>query len=156
MSLTLSPLARSDIGRVMHLELPKAQQDFVGTIGDMASDPDPLQDFHIALDGSTVVGFFKIYRDFNRRIAWLPERAHGMRGVLIGGQYQRQGLGRQMFRILPTYLSDQYEIKEFWLSVDQANSVATDLYSEAGWKIEGPPFQGRSGPEWVMRLVLAQ
>lgn len=153
-SLTLAPLPGSETGRVLHLELPDHQEPFVGAIAEMAADPDPAQDFHAVSANGQVIGFFKVDTDFSTRIHRLPTGAHGVRGILIGGQYQGHGYGRRFLEALPNYLKSHYPNAGFWLSVDQGNELATRLYLGTGWRVDGDPFEGRSGPEWVMRLDL--
>ena len=150
----LAPLPRSDVGRVQHLILPDHQEPFVGNIADMTADPDPAQEFHHICAGDQMIGFFKVDTDFARRVKRLPKGSHGLRGVLIGGQFQGMGFGRRFLELLPGYLPAQYDVTEVWLSVDQGNKLATRLYLATGWEITGPPFTGRSGLETVLRLKL--
>ncbi len=153
--VTPAPLARADVARVQHLTLPEAQSAFVGEIAEMTAEPDLLQEFHLVASDDEIVGFFKIDRDFSRRVPRLPSRAHGLRGVLIGGQYQGRGFGGALFAVLPAYVKGRYSIGELWLSVDQTNTHAIALYERHGWQADGEAHQGRCGPEQVMRLDLA-
>ncbi|QGX98987.1 GNAT family N-acetyltransferase [Roseovarius faecimaris] len=152
LGLVLSPLPRSQVQEVAHLKLPGHQRDFVGDIAEMTDEPDLIQDFHIARAGTEAVGFFKIDRDFSRRIARLPAGAHALRGLLIGGQYQGRGYGHALLSQLGAYVAGHYDIDALWLSVDESNAAAATLYGRCGWHIEGAPHQGRVGPEIVMRL----
>ncbi len=153
--ITLHPLPRPDIGRVQHLVLPDAQVPFVGPIAEMTADPDLLKHFHMVERSGEPVGFFKLDCDFSRQIKRLPTGALGLRGVLVGGQYQGNGIGTALFSALPSYLADQYpDASEIWLSVDTINQAAIALYEKHGWTRDGPAFVGRSGPECVMRLGL--
>ena len=56
--LRLAPLPRSEVDRVLHLELPDHQLDFVAPIAEMVREPDDLQEFHVALKDDIAVGFF--------------------------------------------------------------------------------------------------
>lgn len=151
--ITLAALSRAQIARVQHLARPPSQAAFVGSIAEMSASSDPLQDFHIAKSGSDIVAFFKIDRDFARRLPHLPEGAHGLRGLLVGGQYQRLEYGRALFANLPHYVKALYpQTSELWLSVDAANAPAIALYMQQGWRAFGPRHRGRSGAEIVMRL----
>ena len=153
--ITLAPLSRAELARVQHLILPPSQAPFVGTIEEMTADHDALQDFHIGISDETVVAFFKIDRAFDRRIPWLPQDAHGLRGLLVGGQYQRQGHGRALLARLSDYLRRGYPgLGEVFLSVDAGNAVARRAYANASWSAMRPRHQGRSGEEVVMRLPL--
>ncbi len=154
--ITLKPLARSAIDRVAHLILPAQQEPFVGAIAEMTDDPSSFVDLHHAIHGEDVVGFFKIDRDFSRVVDRLPTGTFAMRGLLIGGQFQGRGYGAALLAALPDYLRRTYPgVSDIWLSVDDANSVAIACYQVAGWVISGPHRNGRSGTEYVMRLVLS-
>jgi len=152
--VTLTPLPRDRVDRVAHLTLPPFQADFVGAISEMVDEPDPLQEFHVIRHGAEIVGFFKIDRDFSRRIAHLPVAAHALRGLLIGGQYQRRGFGQAALAALKDYARTQYDTPALWLSVDDSNQVAIALYQRNGWQANGAPYQGRVGLERVMTLPL--
>ncbi len=152
--ITLAPLSRREVGRVLHLELPIHQNGFVAPIAEMVDEPDQKQDFHVILTAKTPVGFFKIDRDFTRRISRLPPGAHGFRGLLIGGQFQGQGLGSVALAVLRDYVMQHYCISALWLSVDEANATAIKLYAACGWQPDGLAHQGRIGAEQVMRLDL--
>lgn len=121
----------------------------------MTAEPDALQDFHHALRVDTVVAFFKIDRDFARRIPWLPSGCLGFRGLLVGGQYQGRGIGRALLAALPAYLRTVYPGETaVWLSVDAGNTVALGAYGRAGWQAHPTRFDGRVGPEIVMQQTL--
>ena len=154
--IRLGPLPRARVSEVAHLELPAAQEPFVGTIAEMTAEADRLQDFHLARAGDDAVGFFKIDRDFARRDPRLPQRALGMRGLLIGGQYQGRGYGTALLAALPGYLRRQYPMADaVWLTVDAGNEAALRAYCRAGWEVSDlAPFPGRWGPEPVLRLPL--
>ena len=152
--IVLAPLKRTAVARVHHLELPASQEAFVGRVEDMTDEPDLIQDFHHVTSEAVVVGFFKIDRDFSRRVTHLPRGCHALRGLLVGGQFQRRGFGTAILQALPAYVRDRYGVDRLWLSVDCANSVAVDAYASNGWARHGPDFPGRSGPEFVMRLDL--
>lgn len=150
MTLTLAPLPRTDIAHVAHLHLPAHQAPFVGDIAEMTDEPDTKQEFHFARAGSNIIGFFKIDRDFSRHVAQVPPGGHGLRGLLIGGQFQGKGYGAALLQALPQYVARSYPIKHLWLAVDAANTPAITLYERTGWTHTGTPTQGRSGLEHLM------
>ncbi len=156
MALTVVRLARSDVARVAHLQLPSAQRGFVGPMEEMTADDDPLQDFFAVEHADEVVGFFKIDRDFSRIDERLSKGSHGMRGLLIGGQYQRRGLGGTLLATLPDTLQTFYpDVDVVYLRVDAANAPAIRAYEASGWALmAGPDVAGRSGPEKLMKLEL--
>ena len=153
--ITLHPLPRSAIDRVQHLVLPAAQAPYVGSIDEMTAEPDHLQEFHIADRDGEAVAFFKVDRDFSRRIDGVAQGSLGLRGLLVGGQYQGSGIGSALLCHLPDYLAQRYPRSQaIWLSVDKANDIAFTLYEKHGWQQVGPVISGRSGPEIVMRRRL--
>ena len=153
--ITLKQLPQGAADRVAHLVLPEAQVDFVGPIADMVADTDPDVRMHYAAVEDAIIGFFKVDLDLSRMIERLPKGSLGIRGLLIGGQYQGRGYGKALLRALPDYLRACYpDTRDFWLSVDVSNDVATKCYQDAGWQLSGPQRSGRAGKEHVMRLAL--
>ncbi len=155
--ISLHALSREAVAQVAHLALPRTQVDFVGDIAEMSDDPDPLIRMHYASYQTKVIGFFKVDLDISRRIPHLPAGAFGIRGVLVGGQYQGHGYGTAMLNALPDYLRETYPgANEFWLSVDAHNHAARRCYEKSGWVQIGPDRDGRCGKENVMRLSLEE
>lgn len=155
-SVNIAPLPREDVGRVAHLQLPPAQRGFVGLIEEMAADPDVRVDLFQITTPSEVIGFFKIDRAFERIEPRLPPGAHGLRGLLIGGQYQRLGLGAQALEQLPGFLAAHYPGQSMiYLAVDLANTAAIRAYTAHSWSTcEMAPRDGRTGPEQILTLTL--
>lgn len=156
MMLTLAPLPRDAVAEVAHLQLPPAQRGFVGLIEEMTAEPDLLQDFHIVRHATETVGFFKIDQDFSRTDPRLTPGTHGLRGLLIGGQYQRRGLGTALLEQLPSYLAKTYPDQTgITLRVDDSNQPAIRAYLASGWQLSTmAPFAGRTGPELTLTLRL--
>ncbi len=153
--ITLVALPRTQIDRVAHLILTEPQYPFVGEIQELTAEKDPQTDFHVGLRGDTYVGFFKIDHDFSRIVERLPAGTFGLRGLLIGGQYQGLGYGSALLKALPDYLRQIYPaLFQIWLAVDEANDRAVGCYEKSGWVVDGPGRIGRSGPEQIMRLTL--
>ncbi len=157
------PLPRAEISRIAHLRLPPSQGAWVGEIAEMVGDTVTLRDFFCARavvqsGAPRVVGFFEIDRAFERRDPRLSTGAHGLRGLLIGGQFQRFGFGTGLLSALPGFLRGHYrDLDAVYLSVDRQNAPAIRAYRAFGWRDTGlAPFAGRSGPEDVMVLSLAQ
>lgn len=155
--MTFHPLMLTQAAVVAHLKRPDTQVDFVGDIAEMANDPDPKVQMHLVKSEEKVVGFFKIDLDFTRKIPELPKNALGLRGLLVGGQYQGLGYGKQLLAMLPQYLRRTYtRANEIWLSVDLANHAAIHCYEAAGWTTYGALRDGRCGKERVLRLLLSE
>lgn len=153
--ITLHPLPWTQVDRVAHLILTEPQYPAVGQITEMTAEQDRLTDFHCALRGTTYVGYFKIDRDFSRIVTRLPQGATGFRGLVIGGQYQGVGYGRALLSALPDYLRQTYPaLNDIWLSIAKYNTHGIAVYEKAGWVVDGPDRDGRTGPEQVMRLAL--
>jgi len=143
------------VDRVAHLILTEPQYPHVGQIDEMTAERDRLTDFHCAMRGTTHVGYFKIDRDFSRKVARLPKGTMGFRGLLIGGQYQKLGYGSALLTALPDYLRKTYpRFKDVWLSIPKHNERGISVYEKAGWAVDGPDREGHAGPEQVMRLSL--
>lgn len=154
--ITLAPLPRDAVAEVAHLQLPPAQRGFVGLIAEMTAEPDPLKDFHVARHTHETVGFFKIDQDFSRSDPRLKPGTHGLRGLLIGGQYQKRGLGAALLEQLPSYLAKTYPDQTgMTLRVDENNQPAIRAYLASGWQLSTmAPFAGRTGPELTLTLCL--
>jgi GNAT superfamily N-acetyltransferase len=154
--ITLAPLPRADAGQVLHLTLGLGQDAFVGKISDMVGDPNPLADFHCILHGDQAVGFFKIDRGYAPDHDFAEDGAFGLRGFLIGAQYQWRGYGAAALRALPGYLAAQYPAQtQFYLTVNCDNGVAHRSYLQNGWTDLGALYhKGRSGPQHILRLSL--
>ncbi|MCM2291837.1 GNAT family N-acetyltransferase [Allorhizobium sp. BGMRC 0089] len=160
----LEPLARKQAVMVSHLILPPEQSAYVSPIEAMTGDDNPAVDFHRAVAGEDTVGFFKIDRTFPTHFKDFDIAAHGfaegdlgLRGLLIGGQYQGKGHGKALMLALPHYLARQYpEAGRVFLTVNCRNANAIALYNACGWQDTGTLYHGgRAGPQHLMRLELA-
>lgn len=144
----------SDVQDVLHLELAPEQSDFVGPIAEMVQEIDPQIDFHVIRAGDEVVGFFKIDRGMDRNDFAHPAEL-GLRGLLVGAQYQGLGYGSAAFAALPRYLAGIYDSDSAVLTVNCRNTLAHHVYLRAGWVDDGELFLGgRAGPQHVLRLAL--
>ena len=153
--ISIHPLPWTQIDKVAHLILTEPQYPLVGQITEMTAEKDRLTDFHCALRGTTYVGYFKIDRDFSRKVVHLPKGTFGFRGLLIGGQYQKLGYGGALLDALPAYMCKTYpKCRQLWLSIAKHNLRGIGVYEKAGWVADGPDREGPSGPEQVMRLNL--
>lgn len=152
----LADLPRDRVGEVLHLTLPSGQADFVGEIGQMVADPLPTRDFHVARQGQEAVAFFKIDRDYAPSHDFALAHGWGLRGLLVGGQYQGRGLGRSLLAALPGYLGRCYPGQRlYYLTVNCRNTRAYRAYVLAGWRDHGGLYlKGRAGPQHILRLDL--
>lgn len=155
--IAISDLPRDRVQEVTHLALGPGQAEFVGTIGEMVADPLPDRDFHLVRKAGEVVGFFKIDRDYAPTHPFAEPCAWGLRGLLIGAQYQGRGLGRALLAALPGYLALRYPGQGlYYLTVNCRNTLAYEAYLNAGWRDAGGLYHGgRSGPQNILRLEIA-
>jgi len=150
--IDLAFLPRARVDEVLHLALGPGQEDFVGAIGDMVADPLPTRDFHIAQHDGDIVGFFKIDRDYAPSHDFADPPGWGLRGLLIGAQYQGRGLGRAVLAGLPAYLASQYPSQSlYYLTVNCRNTLANAAYCKAGWQdVGGLYHDGHAGPQHIL------
>lgn len=154
MPVTLAPLGPDAHDDMRHLDVHDAQLDFVAPIEQMLGEPTPGVDFHCIRRGDGAVGFFKIDPPGISCFDFVPPDALGMRGLLIGAQYQGLGYGRAALAALPAYLKARYDAPRAVLSVDVGNPVARRLYVAHGWVETGEVHHGRTGPAPVLHLTL--
>lgn len=154
MPVTLVPLRPEAHDDVRHLEVHHAQLDFVAPIEQMLGEPTPGVDFHCIRHGKAAVGFFKIDPPGVSGFDFVPPDALGLRGLLIGAQFQGRGFGSAALAALPGYLGAHYDAPGAVLAVDDSNPVARRLYLAHGWLETGTVHDGRGGPAAVLRLTL--
>lgn len=155
MAVVLAPLPRDEGESVRHLDATEAQLAFVAPIDQMLAEPTPGVDFHLIRDGAEIVGFFKIDPPGISTFPFVDADEIGLRGLLIGAQYQGRGYGRAFATALPAYLAARYKAPRATLAVDEENPVARRIYLAGGWQDSGEMIDTRSGPAHVMRLDLA-
>ena len=156
MTLRLEPLPRWRAGEVLHLALAPGQEAFVGRIEQMVAEARESVELHAIQGGAEAVGFFKIDRDYGQDSGFAGPGDTGLRGMLIGAQYQGRGYGRAALTALPDYLRATYpELGLVRLTVNTANTRALGLYLATGWRDTGELWHGhRSGPQHILALDL--
>lgn len=98
--------------------------------------------------------FFKIDRGMGRN-DFARAGELGLRGLLVGAQYQGLGYGTAAFAALPAYLAERYDSVSVVLTVNCRNTLAHHVYVRGGWIDEGELYLGgRAGPQHVLRLPL--
>ncbi|WP_373353883.1 GNAT family N-acetyltransferase [Pseudoroseicyclus sp. CXY001] len=155
-AVTLAPLPRAQGAAVQHLEVPEPQLSFVAPIRQMLGEERESVEFHKVLAGAEAVGFFKIDRAYGQDSGFAGPKDTGLRGFLIGGQYQGRGYGRAALEALPAYLRETYPgLALVRLTVNHQNPVARRLYLATGWRETGLVWRGgRHGPQDVLALDL--
>jgi RimJ/RimL family protein N-acetyltransferase len=154
--ITLAPLPRDRVGEVLHLELGSDQRDFVHPIAEMVREDTAGVAFHVIRAGAEAVGFFKTDRFYAGRHDFAGPGEPGLRGMLIGAQYQGRGHGRAAMAALPDYLRGALPgARSVVLTVNLRNGAAQRLYLAGGWQDSGTLYLGgNSGPQTVLRLAL--
>lgn len=160
--LQLSPLPRGETERVLHLALLPEQSQFVAPIEQMVGEIDPSVDFHLGTVAGEPVAFFKIDRDYPSKLNEAPLDACGfepddlgLRGMLVGQQFQGRGYGKAVMAQLKSYLSTHYQARRVFLTVNCRNPAAIHLYRSGGWDDTGQLYLGgRAGPQHIFRLTL--
>ncbi|MCB2137101.1 MAG: GNAT family N-acetyltransferase [Rhodobacteraceae bacterium] len=152
----LAPLPRTRCGEVLHLELGEGQQDFVHPIADMVREDRPGVDFHVIRAGTQAVGFFKTDIGYADRHGFARPGEPGLRGMLIGAQYQGRGYGKAAMAALPGYLARFLPKHDaVLLTVNCRNPTALRVYLSGGWLDTGATYEGgNSGPQHILRLSL--
>lgn len=148
---------------VLHLALLPEQSQFVAPIDQMIGETDPTVDFHVGTVAGEAVAFFKIDRDYKSKISTAPLDACGfepndlgLRGMLVGAQFQGRGYGKAVMAQLKSYLSRHYQARHVFLTVNCRNLAAIHLYRAGGWEDTGQLYLGgKSGPQHIFRLTLS-
>lgn len=153
-AVTLAPLSRDEGATVRHLDVLDSQLPFVAPIDQMLAEPTPGVDFHVLRDGDEIVGFFKIDPPGVSTFDFVAEDELGLRGLLIGAQYQGRGFGRAFAAALPGYLASRYAAPRATLAVDASNPVALRTYLSGGWQDTGETVETRAGPAHILHLAL--
>ncbi len=156
MSTRLRRAVAADVPALERLRPAGGQEGLVGVFADWPEETRDPAFLHVIEHGGAPVGFFRIDPAFQDRDPRLPEGAHGLRGLLIDAAVQGRGIARAAFTVLPGHLRACHGLAEVFLSVERPNTRAIRLYEATGWVSAGlPDFEGRSGPELVLRRDLA-
>ncbi|MBV1869187.1 MAG: GNAT family N-acetyltransferase [Marinosulfonomonas sp.] len=154
--ISISPLARSDLDRVSHLELAEGQDRFVNPVAKMTTGISARVDFHMIENDGAAVGVFKIGHDYSQKHGFAQDGEAGLMGFLVGHQYQGQGFAKAALAIMAKYLAATYpKMNSVLLTVNCDNPAAHHVYQRGGF-VELPElyFGGTTGPQYAMRLGL--
>ncbi|WP_208394335.1 GNAT family N-acetyltransferase [Shouchella lehensis] len=104
----------------------------------MLNDKLPAMTYAI-YDDVTMIGFIMMYHDTAEENEYGDEDCYGILRFMIDKRYQGKGLGKKAFQkaldYIKTYL--QGEAQAIYISYDPANTVASQLYSQYGFKGTG-------------------
>ena len=150
--ISIAPLARTDVDKVAHLQLPPARR---GCAPRAAFDA-PQGDLYAIRHGDDYVGFFQIQPEASATDPRLPHGAITLCHPVIGGQYQRFGYGADLLALLPSALGRAYpQCDAAFVRVDAENSPAIRAYLAHGWRETGLPLRdAKTGPERTLTLSL--
>lgn len=160
--ITLMPLPRADVEQVYHLQLPEDQLRFGGRIEEVTAEDEPECDYHCAVAGDEIVGFFKLDRAYHLRVPTAPlaecgykDGDLGLRMVIVGQQYQGKGYGKALMASLPEYILSVYNSKRAFLTVNFENPRAKHVYLANGWVDTGLVYKdGGAGPQHILKLEI--
>lgn len=153
--IALTALPRDRAGRARHLRVDPAQEPFCGSIDSHLSADEPSCDWHVVEEDGSVLGFFKIDRDYVAHMPLARPGELGLRGVMIDRAHQGRGAGRAAMAALPAYLRRAYPVAPACLlTVNTTNPRARAVYLAAGFRDTGLCHPGRIGPQNVLRLDL--
>lgn len=152
----LEPLAKTDRDRVDHVAVLPEQEPFCGSIEHHFAADEPSCDFNIVVRDRTVVGFFKIDRDYAAQYRFANKGELGLRGLMIDAREQGRGTGKAAMAALRTYVSRLYpDATALVLTVNIVNDRALAVYLAAGFEDTGElHYGGKIGPQHILRLRL--
>ncbi|MCR8826304.1 GNAT family N-acetyltransferase [Pseudosulfitobacter koreensis] len=150
-------LSQDDLPHVSHLAVHPDQVKFSGTIEEAFAATNPDVDRYAITDGTAVVGFFKIDRDYSTVHGFASTSDLGLRTVMVDANHQGRGIGQALCRALPAYLAQRYpNAASLWLTVNLLNPRAVSAYIKGGFVDTGEHWvHGDFGPQHIMRLALA-
>lgn len=76
--------------------------------------------------------------------------------VMVAEPYQRQGIGREAWRLLRPWLAQSAQMKTARLGVEQFNPGALQFFQHIGFTLTGQTDRVRSGQRWVRLLYMEQ
>lgn len=153
--MRLAPLRKSDFGRVAHLAVNAGQLPFVGTLKEMFENSTRSRDFHIALKNDIAVGFFVIDRAYSKIYDFAGPGEPGLRGFLIGSEFQGLGYATAILKALPDYLAENYpHAASVVLTVNCKNILAYNCYVKGGFTDTAKLFHGGlAGSQHILRQI---
>jgi len=155
-TVRLEPLAAQDFERVSHLVVAPEQERFSGTVADAFATGEALVDFHAIRLDQTIVGFFKIDRDYAASHHFAAPDEVGLRAFLIDLSQQGKGIATAAVRALRPYLQARYPTaRSVVLTVNMSNPAAKACYRNGGFRDTSEIYEGGiAGPQLVMRMSL--
>ena len=129
----LKPVTSENLDEVLTLKVHESQAGFVSTTAASLAQayvyPETAFPFAV-YDNQTVVGFIMMgyYEAKHYYTLWK---------LLIDGQYQRRGYGRQALEQGIAFLKEKFRVKEIYTGVIPENHAAKKLYLSVGFEETG-------------------
>lgn len=153
LDLTLRPVAREEFDLVAHIHVEPDQVRFSGTVAQAFQEQEDGVDFHAILDGSSVVGFFKIDRLYHETYEFARQDELGLRAFMIDHRIQGRGMATAAVTALPAYLAELHPDRNaVVLTVNLQNPAAIRCYLKGGFTDTRSIYpHGVAGPQHILR-----
>ncbi|UWQ27579.1 GNAT family N-acetyltransferase [Leisingera sp. M523] len=154
MRLSLRPVPRNEFDLVSHIQVEPDQVRYSGTVAQAFEENEDGVDFHAVLDGSQVVGFFKIDRLYHETYSFAARDELGLRAFMIDRAEQGKGYATAAVAALEPYLAAQYPARRaVVLTVNMQNFGAIRCYYKGGFSDTGGIYpHGIAGPQHILRM----
>lgn len=115
--------------RVRRIKLQSGQENFIESVEECLQEAQTDPDWHpVAIyKGQEVIGF-AMYGSFG------PDKETWIDRIMIDAQYQGQGLGKIAMEKLMAVVSQEYGVKQIYLSIIEGNEIASRLYKSLGFQ----------------------
>jgi RimJ/RimL family protein N-acetyltransferase len=154
--LTIIPLSPDTLTAALNIRCAPEQLAFVETPENIIQGKRASEDVHLILKGSTVIGLFKIDRDYRASMPLCGTDELGLRGFIVDIAEQGRGIGKQISGMLKDYLAKTYpERSSLVLTVNCKNTNAQRAYLKGGFTDTGELYLGgAAGPQHIYRKGL--
>ncbi|MCB5198536.1 GNAT family N-acetyltransferase [Loktanella sp. TSTF-M6] len=155
-SVTLAPYTSDQRDALCALAVGPEQERFSSQPRLLLENPQDGIDVHLIYVDATLVGMFRIDRDFSREHPQVPSGAYGLRSMIIDQRHQGRGIGTAMIRALPAYMAQRYpQATQIYLTVNLRNPGARRSYLNGGFTDTGEHYLGGdAGPQHILRMNL--
>lgn len=158
--IRLTPYRPEHRQALEHLQLPAEQAEFTALPRDLLpavlADPDSLA--VTILEDEVPVGLFALSVGENRD-KYLPQpdpAGVALRALSVDISTQGRGIGTGAMQLLTDFVPQHFpQARHVLLVVNQRNPRAKRVYEKVGFSVIAER-QGQKGPQWIMRLPLAE
>ncbi|RKF18040.1 GNAT family N-acetyltransferase [Alginatibacterium sediminis] len=136
--------------------MPEQQQFTAANVPQRIAELNSQQHPHVIIADSQVVGFFILDLGFSTNNDFSPERALGIRSLLIDQGHQGKGFAQQALLQLPSYAQQAYSsFESLYLTVNCRNKPAYNCYVKCGFVDHGNlHLGGPVGPQHILSFKL--